>query len=174
MIACLDVDYKENEAHVACLLFENWTDEEPQSIITSKISDIEEYVPGQFYKRELPCILAVLEKVEQSLEVIVIDGYVWLKNEESPGLGAYLYRHLKETIPVIGVAKNKFKDDRGCSGKVVRGQSAKPLYITVAGLPLEEAMSYIQNMHGTYRIPTLLKLVDQSCRNWDLSQKGSE
>ena len=166
MIACLDVDYKENEAQIACLLFEDWKDEHPHSITTLEIRDIQEYVPGQFYKRELPCIIQVLEKITTPLDVIVIDGYVWLKDEQSPGLGAYLYEHLNETIPIVGVAKNKYKDDQGCSGKVLRGQSAKPLYVTVAGMDLTAALAHIKNMHGSYRIPTLLKLVDQSCRDW--------
>ncbi len=40
-----------------------------------------------FYLRELPWIQAVLAKLDDPPEVIVVDGYVWLDEQESPGLG---------------------------------------------------------------------------------------
>jgi len=50
--------------------------------------------------------------------------------------------------------------------KIYRGQSTNPLYITSEGIELEKSADLILNMHGDYRIPTLLKKVDQLCRNW--------
>jgi deoxyribonuclease V len=35
------------------------------------------------------------------------------------------------------------------------------LYVTAMGISSEEAKSLIETMHGQYRIPTMLKLVDQ-------------
>jgi len=52
--------------------------------------------------------------------------------------------------------------------KIFRGKSTNPLYITSEGIELEIAADLILNMHGIYRIPTLLKKVDQLCRNWKL------
>ena len=49
------------------------------------------YVPGQFYRRELPCLLAVFGLVRQPLEIILIDGYVWLDAQGMPGLGGHLF-----------------------------------------------------------------------------------
>jgi hypothetical protein len=35
------------------------------------------YEPGQFYRRELPYVLALLESLESS-PAVVVDGFVWL------------------------------------------------------------------------------------------------
>jgi len=78
MIACVDVDYRDNGAVAACVLFRNWTDAEPACEHRCHLEQVEPYQPGQFYKRELPCLLAVLARAAQPLETVVIDGYVWL------------------------------------------------------------------------------------------------
>lgn len=44
---------------------------------------------------------------------------------------------------------------------VLRGASVKKLYITSVGGELDLAKEYILKMHGIYRIPTLLKQLDQ-------------
>ena len=49
-----------------------------------------ELIPGEFYRRELPGLLAVLEKIEQPIDVMVIDGYVDLAPDR-PGLGRHLW-----------------------------------------------------------------------------------
>jgi deoxyribonuclease V len=64
---------------------------------------------------------------------------------------------------VIGVAKTAFANI-GDEYKLLRGQSASPLYVTSVGMPLAEAKAAIQSMHGEFRIPTHLKRVDQLCR----------
>lgn len=61
MILAVDVHYKDQKALVAGVLFENWDDDYPCEIFMSTVSNIEKYEPGQFYKRELPCILKLLE-----------------------------------------------------------------------------------------------------------------
>lgn len=166
MIVCIDVDYKESQAHVACLVFKNIKDAVPDRVYTILVNDIHDYIPGEFYKRELPCILKVLEIVEEKITLIIVDGYVWLDSNRRRGLGAYLYAHLHEKIPVIGVAKNKFKGSDHL-GEVLRGESQKPLYVTAAGLELETAMKMIDQMDGEFRFPTLLREVDQQCRDWN-------
>ena len=163
MFACVDVCYKMDYAKVACLTFDRWQSDTPKSEYTSLIEHIDEYIPGQFYKRELPCILKILSKVKESIGVLVIDGYVWLDGKQTPGLGAYLYSALHERIRIIGVAKNAFQDTSHAK-KVYRGRSKKPLFVTSAGISLTRAATNIQMMHGDHRIPTLLKLVDQLSR----------
>ncbi len=162
MIACLDVDYRDDHAAVACLLFENWTDEVENQQIIKRIDEVAPYVSGEFYKRELPCLVAVLETIEDSLDAIVIDGYVYLSVERK-GLGAYLYEALQEKTPVIGVAKTNFH--AAPSVAVMRGQSQNALFVTAAGLDAQTAGSYIGQMHGEFRLPTLLKKVDRLCRD---------
>ena len=118
------------------------------------------YEPGSFYKRELPCLLAILRDVPHALEAIVIDGYVWLDVNERPGLGGHLFAALG--TPIVGVAKTMF---RGAPAiPVIRGSGARPLFVSAAGMAVEEAARQVAAMSGAFRIPTLLKRVDQLCR----------
>lgn len=164
MIACFDVDYKENSAHIACLVFENWEDEKPFATYGKIINEIAEYIPGEFYKRELPSILQTLEEVKEEIDLIIVDSYVWLTKEKK-GLGAYLYEALNQNIPIIGVAKSFFHNTD--ASKVLRGESQNPLYITTAGFEQEIANKSIKKMHGEFRFPTLLKEVDRLSRDWE-------
>src|SRR5262249_3377341 len=122
------------------------------------------YLPGQFYRRELPCLLAVLAPRLDEVRIVLVDGYVWLRDEHSPGLGAHLYEALGRRVAVIGVAKSCFQS-AGVAKAVLRGGSKRPLFVTAAGLDLITAATCVRRMHGGYRIPTLLRRVDQCCRN---------
>src|SRR5262249_9722907 len=107
MLVCVDVDYRDDRALAAGVLFRAWTDADSALEVVHTIEQAEPYVPGQFYKRELPCLLAVLAEVTEPLDAIVIDGYVWLQDEQTPGLGGHLYEALGRKVPVIGVAKTR-------------------------------------------------------------------
>ena len=163
MILAVDVDYRSNQANVAAIAFNHWSDPEPAQESVIQVSDPAAYVPGQFYRRELPCILALLKQIEVVPECIVIDGYVYLGSEKKPGLGQYLFEALDETTPIIGVAKSRFKDTP-VGVEVFRGQSKRPLYVTAVGINEVEARYLIAGMYGPHRIPVLLKRVDQLCR----------
>lgn len=163
MIACVDVDYRDDYALAACVLLNNWTDAVSAAERTARINKVAEYIPGQFYRRELPCLLAVLEPIRASLRVVVVDGYVWLGDENHPGLGAHLYAALDNAVPVVGVAKTRFKDAAPVV-EVTRGESANPLFVSAVGLPLADAVAHARALHGPYRLPTALKRVDQLCR----------
>jgi deoxyribonuclease V len=164
MLAVLDVDYRDEAARAAGVLFDDWGDETPSREIVRQIEQVEPYVSGQFYKRELPCLLAVLREIDGSLEAVIIDGYVWLQDEQTPGLGGHLYEALGRKVPVIGVAKTRFASAT-LAREVRRGDSEKPLHVTAAGMDVEEAARLVKMMHGPYRLPTMLKRVDQLCRN---------
>lgn len=163
MKLAVDVDYHGENAIAAGILFSNWSDKETVKEYVAKIKGINEYIPGQFYRRELPCILSIIEKVDFSPNVIVIDGYVYLGKKNRAGLGKHLYDHLRGNVAVIGVAKKPFKGTSEES-EVYRGNSKRPLYITAVGVELKEAKQNIVNMHGNNRVPTLLKRVNQICR----------
>ncbi len=163
MIIVLDVAYTESSAHVAGVVFEDWTSNEAIQDYALSIYDFAEYESGQFYKRELPCLLALLKEVKESIDVVLIDGYVTLDEDQRKGLGLYLYEALDCKIPVIGVAKNRFKGTpKYC--EILRGQSQKPLYVTAIGIDLDVAKNHVKNMYGKFRIPELLKDVDQLSR----------
>ena len=161
-LACLDVDYQGDDAMAACLLCNGWAAPGPTHALIAHVRDVAPYEPGLFYKRELPCLLAVLTKVPEPPAVIVIDGYVWLGQERRPGLGAHLYDALDRATPVIGVAKTAFVDTPAATA--VRGASARPLWVTAAGCDVTDAARHVQDMHGVFRIPSLLRQVDQLCR----------
>lgn len=163
MIACMDTFYKKTGAIAACILFLDWADGKIVRRFVELIKEVKPYEPGRFYRRELPCLLQVVDKVDEPIDTIVIDGYVWLDGKKSPGLGAYLYEAMGKSIPIIGVAKSRFKIAEFAQ-KVFRGKSKMPLYITSVGIEPGIAAEYIQGMHGKYRIPTLLKEVDHLCR----------
>lgn len=159
MILAVDVTYTASGAGVAGVLFERWDDAKPVRQIVVEVQEVAEYEPGQFYKRELPCIARLLEQVSETLDCIVINGYVWLGTPERGGLGAHLYEHLQRAMPIIGVAKSEFVGTPD-ETKVYRGGSSKPLFVTTAGIDLEQAKAHITAMHGKFRMPDLLKLVD--------------
>jgi deoxyribonuclease V len=163
LILAVDVYYENSGAVVAGIGFADWTDTAPAASYVSAIDQAGRYIPGQFYKRELPCILELLKEHKLSPTHIIIDGYVYLDGYSRPGLGKHLYDALSGKVKIVGVAKNPF---RGITGEyeLYRGLSTKPLYITCAGMTLSEAKSRIAAMHGQHRIPTLLKTVDQLCR----------
>jgi deoxyribonuclease V len=163
MIACVDVDYGDIQAVAACLLFRNWPDEHPSLELRERVEQTAAYEPGRFYRRELPALLSILHKLPANPEAIIVDGYVWLGQVTQPGLGAYLFDALDRTTAVIGVAKTRFKEGPAVRA-ICRGTSIRPLYVTAIGMDLNQAADRILEMHGDFRIPTLLRNVDRLCR----------
>lgn len=162
MKAALDVYYVGDAAKAVCLLFRDWPDEKPAALFQTQLTMTAGYVPGQFYKRELPCLMAVLQQVELStIDCLIVDGFVHLDDNNTYGLGGYLYEALQQKIPVIGVAKRKFHSNKNNMTEVKRGSSKQPLYITAVGISLTDAARSIQRMAGEYRMPALLKQLDQ-------------
>ncbi|HQU86177.1 MAG TPA: endonuclease V [Pyrinomonadaceae bacterium] len=162
MIAAFDVHYVNDTASTACVCFENWTDSVSTQDFVEEKHNIAPYESGQFYKRELPCIVSLLENNNLQPDIIVIDGYVWL-DENRKGLGAHLFENLDRKIPIIGVAKTKFQVHPKLR-EVFRGNSQTPLFVTAVGSDVDEAADLIKQMHGNFRLPTLLKRADMICR----------
>jgi len=158
VLACVDVDYRGTGSVAAALLFDAWTDDVPARELVARIAQVPDYEPGQFYKRELPCLLEVLRGVTPAC--VIIDGFVHLGPERRPGLGAYLANALG--VIVVGVAKNPFHQTPATP--VLRGASTKPLLVTAAGMPEAQPAAHVREMHGAFRIPTLLRRVDRLCR----------
>lgn len=160
MLACVDVDYRDPMAVAACVLFADWPAAQATGELTEIIQPVAPYEPGSFYKRELPCLLAVLARVHVPLEAIVVDAYVDLAPGR-PGLGRHLFERLH--VPVIGVAKTNFAGATHAL-PVLRGTSRQPLYVTAAGCDPQLAAENVRRMAGSHRIPDLLKRVDRLCR----------
>lgn len=160
MILAIDIHYKTTYAKNVGVLF-NWQDDTPEQIIVNQRHSVEEYVPGQFYKRELPCLLDVITEVDLTLvEAIVVDGHVYIDNDFKFGLGGYLYEALNQKIPIIGVAKRAFHKNEQTSIPVLRGESLNSLYVSAIGMDKVVAAQYIKNMRGEFRMPTILQILD--------------
>jgi deoxyribonuclease V len=160
-IAAFDVHYRKNgKASAAAVCFHDFADAAYVKAYHHILPVPERYVPGAFYRRELPCILALLDRIDLPLKVLLIDGYVRL--DDRPGLGQHLFNARAGRYAVIGVAKSPYHGARGAA--VRRGDSRRPLYVTSAGIDLQCACRSIRRMHGACRIPTLLRQVDQLAR----------
>jgi deoxyribonuclease V len=190
-ITCLDVDYRPASVVAAAVSFLRWTDAAAaHEVVHTAAEPPAEYEPGQFYRRELPHLLAVLGLLPAPPRLILVDGFVWLADQPDgtagPGLGAHLHAALAAAsrapgapgvpgapgglgglggpIPVVGVAKRPYRlANRAVP--VLRGESQLPLWVTAVGLPLDEAVAAVAAMHGEHRIPTLLRRVDRLARD---------
>ena len=106
MIVCVDVDYRVDSVVTACVGFEAWPDAtSAHELVVRSTAPAAEYAPGRFYERELPYLRAALDAFGQPIELVVIDGYVWLAPGHR-GLGAHLHAVIER--PVVGVAKTAY------------------------------------------------------------------
>lgn len=160
MILAIDVYYYDNRAKAVGVLFE-WDDTAPRQTIIAFVDGVAEYVPGEFYKRELPCIEALLQKIGTDfLDAVIVDGHIYTDNNWSYGLGGKTFELLGKRIPVIGVAKTGFHTNKDTVIEVLRGESKNPLYVSAVGIDTLFAAHKIRNMQGPYRIPDILKTLD--------------
>ncbi len=95
------------------------------------------------------------------MEAIIIDGHIYVDNDRKYGLGGHLYEALDKKIPIIGMAKTSFQSNTETVVEILRGESKNPLFVSAIGLKKEVAANHIKNMFGDYRLPYLLKLMDQ-------------
>jgi deoxyribonuclease V len=127
---------------------------------TTLVPWVPPYQPGEFYLRELPPVHAVLEDLS-GLGLLVVDGYADLDPDGRPGLGAHA--HAEFGIPVIGVAKSRFRTATHAV-PVLRGSSVRPLFVTAAGMPAADAADLVRRMAGRYRLPDALRRADTLAR----------
>jgi deoxyribonuclease V len=127
---------------------------------TAVVPRVAPYQPGQFYRRELPLLRAVLADLD-GLGLLVINGYADLDPAGRPGLGAHAYAEFG--IPVIGVAKSRFRTATHAV-PVPRGSSKRPLLVTAAGMPATDAADLVRHMSGRYRLPDALRRADTLAR----------
>ncbi|MGE6440124.1 endonuclease V [Psychrobacter sp. NPDC078409] len=162
----LDVHYKESQeidaitATVAGIRFEGIEQSRVLSEHIVEVNDVAPYEPGQFYKREMPCLLALINQIKEPFDVIIIDGYVFLDSVGKAGLGKYLYDNLANKKPIIGIAKNHFYDITE-DYAVWRGISKHPLYVTSIGIEIKKAKEMISRMDGDNRMPKMVTYVDK-------------
>jgi deoxyribonuclease V len=127
---------------------------------TAVVPEVAPYRPGEFWRRELPPLRAVLCRIA-GLGLLVVDGYADLDPGGRPGLGAHA--HAEFGIPVIGVAKSTFGPATHAI-PVQRGTAARPVFVTAAGMPRADAAELVRLMAGRFRVPDALRRADQLAR----------
>ena len=145
-------------AVAAAVAFDDWDAPEASRSYTCPVAQLEKTNRGELDLRDLPCLLQLLQVHGLQPELIVIDGFVDLDTDETPGLGRHLHHALGGRSAVIGVAKT------GLPGlpaqfEVMREEETRPLLVTCIGIDLGAAKARLRAMHGKRRLPTLLKLV---------------
>ena len=160
MIAVLDAAYSASASASACVTAADWASGDVLERAVFRAGAPAAYEPGQFWKRELPLLVTVLGKLQAKPDVVVIDGYVWLDGAGRRGLGAHLFE--VAGLPVVGIAKTAFAG--AVAAEVLRGRSAKPLFVTAAGMEAREAADCVRRMAGAQRIPFLTAEADRLAR----------
>jgi deoxyribonuclease V len=110
--------------------------------------------------RELPPLRAVLDDLS-GLSLLVVDGYADLDPSRRPGLGAHA--HAEFGIPVIGIAKSRFRTATHAV-PVKRGSSVRLVFVTAAGMSTADAADLVRRMAGRYRLPDALRRADNLAR----------
>lgn len=135
------------------------------------------YVPGYLSFREIPAILAALEKVQTIPDIILCDGQ-GLAHPRRFGLACHLGVLLD--LPTIGVAKSLFigehqelspekgqwqplVDGGETIGAVLRSRSfVKPIYISIGHrISLPTAIDYVMGCLTKYRLPETTRWADK-------------
>jgi len=154
------------QARVAAVAFDAWDAPEAEKTYLSQIAQVEKPARGELDLRELPCVLQLLREHKLEPELILIDGFVHLDADETPGLGRHLFQALGGSTPVIGVSKSG-RPGLSAQFEVMREEEAKPLTVTCAGVDIGAAKVRVRAMHGRKRVPTLMKLVARLAKGGD-------
>lgn len=152
------------QANAAAVAFDAWDAAEATKTYVSRIAHVEKAVRGELDLRELPCVMQLLREHGLEPELILVDGFVHLDADETPGLGQHLYQALGGKVPIVGVSKRSLAG-LSVQFEVMREEEAPPLLVTCAGIDIGAAKARLRAMHGRKRVPTLMKLVARLAKN---------
>lgn len=174
--------YGKNDCYTVGIIFDNFKSSEVEKEFSTHIRKFAKYIPGSFWKRELPGILSIIRKVNMDeIGTIIVDGYCWLNDSNSiiprKGIGQVLYETIRTRFPdihIIGIAKSLFGVySPDIYTRAMRGKSIRPLYITVAGnnnvTERKKAAFKLIHMKGRCRIPDLLEFLDKETKKYKFS-----
>ena len=154
------------QAQAAGVAFDAWDSSEATKTYLSQIAHVEKAARGELDLRELPCVMQLLREHKLEPELLLIDGFVHLDVQETPGLGQHLFQALGGKTPVIGVSKTS-RPGLSTQFEVMREEEAKPVLVTCAGIDIGAAKGRVSAMHGRKRVPTLMKLAARLAKNRD-------
>ena len=101
----------------------------------------------------------------RDISLIVIDGFVYLDDDGRYGLGGHLYERLERRVQIVGVAKSLFKGSCKFVREICGGESKRPLFVSAVGTDLDEAERLVKGMSGEFRLPSLLKILDDETKS---------
>ena len=160
------VHFDGTQANAAAVAFDAWDAAEATKTYASRVTHVEKAVRGELDLRELPCVMQLLSEHSLEPELILVDGFVHLDADETPGLGQHLYQALGGKVPIIGVSKQSLPG-LSVQFEVMREEETQPLFVTCAGIDIGAAKARLRAMHGRKRVPTLMKLAARLAKNTD-------
>ena len=154
----MDYQIDGDSARVAAVAFDDWAAPEGTKNYALRVEHVEKLAKGELDLRALPWLVQLLDANRLQPEAIVLDGFVHLDTQDTPGLGRRLHDTLNGRVAIIGVSKSLFKGDTPDQFCIFREEETPPLVITCEGIDLGAAKARIRMMHGRKRLPTLMKL----------------
>lgn len=153
--------------------------------VTAQIPTEFPYVPGYLSFREIPALLAALQELTTTPDLILCDGQGYAHPRRF-GLACHLGVVLD--CPTIGVAKSRYigthdelpaekgqwqplMDDGERIGAVLRSRTnTRPLYISIGHrICLTTALSYVLHCTPQYRLPETTRRADHLASHTDWS-----
>ncbi|MGC0421445.1 endonuclease V [Embleya sp. AB8] len=180
-VAGLDVAYAEDsdELAAAVVVLDARTHAVLARSVVSGVAGFP-YVPGLFAFREIPALLAALERLDVVPDLLVCDGQ-GLAHPRRFGLACHL--GVLTGLPAIGVGKTPFVgtyeapgETRGAGtdlvhegdvvGRALRTRDGvKPVFVSIGhGVDLDTACAHVLALTPRYRLPETTRAADQACR----------
>ncbi|MFC4033445.1 endonuclease V [Streptomyces polygonati] len=188
-VAGVDVSYgKDSDELVAAAVVLEMGTLEPVDVAVVEGVSTFPYTPGLLAFRELPSVLAALEKLTRVPDLVVCDGY-GIAHPRRAGLAVHL--GVLTGLPCFGVAKSPFTfgfespgprrgdsaplvDDGEIVGRALRTQDrVKPVFVSVgSAIGIENACAHTLHLARRYRLPETTRWADRISRS-RLREKGS-
>ncbi len=183
LILALDIQYKENQAHVAGDL--HYWQQDHMGTFAGEIEAKVPYVPSYFCFREGPPLLSFWKTLQEKNiaqpKFIIVDGH-GIAHPRKFGVACWL--GLATQTPTIGCAKDTLvryvgdlSPDKGSRvpvqldeetvGYVFRKEeNIRPIYVSPGHLTtLGQSIEIVQGLPGNYRIPDPLRNADHAARS---------
>ncbi|WP_432891977.1 deoxyribonuclease V [Kribbella sp. CA-245084] len=178
-VAGLDVAYDGDRLAAAVVVLDRETLGEVERAVVRGETTFP-YVPGLFAFREVPALLAALERLTITPDLLVCDGQ-GLAHPRRFGLACHL--GVLTGIPAIGAAKTTFVGthvelgrERGATAELIDGgevvgaavrtqDGVKPVYVSVGHrVSLPTAVEHVLHLAPRYRLPETTRAADHLCR----------
>ncbi|GAA2209390.1 endonuclease V [Nonomuraea monospora] len=181
LVAGLDVHYRGDDALTAAVVVLDAGTLEPVEEVVAHGETAFPYVPGLFAFRELPALVAALEQLTVTPDLLVCDGH-GLAHPRGFGLACHL--GVLTGLPSLGVGKTPFVGtheppgpgrgawapiihEGAAVGRALRTQrGVKPVYVSQGHrISLDVASSQVLHLTPHYRLPEPIRHADHLARH---------